>query len=66
NVTYTAEAGMTWEEWVESDYNTAGFFISSSSYVTLTPPGILVAYSFSDPVSPSDVIEGGKTYAIAV
>ena len=33
NVSYNlvAEEGMTWEEWVESDYNTVGAFISCDS-----------------------------------
>mgnify|MGYP003318052096 CR=1 FL=1 len=24
---YQANAGMTWEEWVDSSYNTAGFYV---------------------------------------
>lgn len=27
NTTYQAEEGMTWEEWVNSGYNTGGYFI---------------------------------------
>ena len=26
--TYQAESGMTWEEWVESEYNTVGAYLS--------------------------------------
>jgi hypothetical protein len=28
---YQAEDGMTWREWVESEYNTGGFYISNSA-----------------------------------
>ena len=28
NTQYQAEEGMTWEEWVNSEYNTDGFYIS--------------------------------------
>ena len=31
DVTYYAEKGMTWEEWVNSDYNVDNFYIEISS-----------------------------------
>ena len=33
NETFYADAGMTWAEWVNSAYNTAGAYIDSSGYV---------------------------------
>lgn len=31
STSYQAEEGMTWAEWVSSEYNTGGFYIDSSS-----------------------------------
>jgi len=38
--TYQAEEGMTWGEWVESEYNTGGYYINVYGHVTLPPTGI--------------------------
>jgi hypothetical protein len=40
NATYQAEEGMTWGEWVNTEYNTAGYFINVYDHVTLPPTGI--------------------------
>lgn len=32
--TYTAEEGMTWEEWVESDYNTTELLVSKNGIIS--------------------------------
>ena len=32
---YQAEAGMTWGEWVESDYNTGGFTVGIEDYLDI-------------------------------
>lgn len=55
--TYYFELGMTWEEWVNSEYNTFGYTVSnnrvwqsSTNYVTN--------------VSPSDSIDNGNSYGL--
>ena len=37
--TYQAVEGMTWAEWVESEYNTGGYCISSDSVFTQDASG---------------------------
>ena len=43
-VEYNAIEGMTWVEWVDSEYNTGGYYIYEKKYV-LTPDGIHVTHS---------------------
>lgn len=50
--TYNADADMTWEEWVNSDYNTKGFVINED-FVELD--GTLL-YFKEEPVKTSDII----------
>lgn len=33
SVTYQAEEGMTWAEWVNSEYNTAGYFVNTPTII---------------------------------
>ena len=62
---YQAEEGMTWGEWVESDYNpspngiVAGstYIAIGGSYVYATSSGVMV--------KPSDIISQSDTYYIA-
>lgn len=75
NTTYDAEEGMTWDEWVESEYNTGGYNIyyvtahnvyvrmGSSNYgvyTTIASSGAIV----QAPVSPSDTIVEGISYVL--
>ena len=62
NDEYQAEDGMTWGEWVESDYNTIGCFINSSGMVR-TVEDYSVLYMFEEVVA-SDIIIADKTYMI--
>ena len=41
STTYQAEEGMTWAEWVESEYNTFGYFIGEdySNYIKVPGSG---------------------------
>ena len=34
DVEYQAEEGMTWAEWIESEYNTGNYFINSYDYIS--------------------------------
>lgn len=57
---YTAEEGMTWGEWAESDYNTAGASITSDNRIMIgsyvaTDYGVGYQYS-------TDVIVAGTAY----
>ncbi len=58
--TYQAEEGMTWGEWVNSSYNTGGFYIAvnyimASSYY-------YVGHSVGHPVGRTEQINNGETY----
>ena len=53
--TYNAEEGMTWEEWVNSEYNTAGYIINDTS--VCSPAGAPV-----ENVHSTDIIEANKIY----
>ena len=39
DISYQAEKGMTWAEWVESDYNTEGFYIDKFNATKLDKEG---------------------------
>lgn len=55
---YSAVYGMTWDAWVNSTYNTGGYYISynsvQSSFGIVESSGVRVA--------PTDVINDGGTY----
>ncbi len=57
--TYQAEEGMTLEEWVNSPYNTDGFFIREN-YVVVPGGESVLEYGYS-----YHVIEDGKRYLLA-
>ena len=62
-VEYIAENWMTWEEWVESPFNTAGFTISGSQ--VMTNSGYIVwDYEADSPVAANDYIEGDTSYGM--
>ena len=65
---YQAEEGMTWGEWVESSYNTGGFYVISSggnsgsiSNATSTQ---LVTSGFAQAAKSDTVIEANKRYSL--
>lgn len=66
---YQAEEGMTWEEWVNSDYNTIQYIICVDGYVrdpnmkmhALYIPGQSSATMGSGPRK-NDIIENGQIY----
>ena len=62
-VEYTAEENMTWSTWVKSEYNTGGYQVMYSMYVT-TAGGAkyLKPSSGSYYVQPSAKITGGASY----
>ena len=63
-VEYIAENWMTWEEWVASPFNTAGFTISGSQ--VLTNSGYIVwDYEADSPVAANDYIEGDTSYGMS-
>lgn len=67
---YEFNQGMTWEEWVNSDYNTDGYWIFSSSLVESQNESYIVTYEENDnvlnsPVRPSDFITANTTYYLA-
>lgn len=56
---YQAEEGMTWSEWVASDYNTYGFTVSGSYIMRDTFTVVNTDYT---PVNTTDVITDGGVY----
>lgn len=65
NTTYQAESGMTWQEWVNSSYNTKGFKIED--YEVKTSSSIyVVADGDHNPVSPSSSIIANYSYQYTV
>ena len=73
NEIFTAEEGMTWEEWCKSKYNTGNFSCASETYVT-RPAGsesrveavTTVEDSQSDCVQGADVIQATDYYIIEI
>ena len=77
---YQAERGMTWEDWINSEYNTNGFYIdtiNSTSYSVfinlldnqnaragLMSDTAIVAYDGGNPVSISDEIITDTIYPL--
>lgn len=55
---YQAEAGMTWREWCESEYNTDGYE-AGDNYVTFDIHNYYVTN-----VSPNDTIEDNRAYTL--
>ncbi len=62
-ISYQAEDGMTWEDWLDSEYNVKGFYIYSSKILVRTE-----LYIGTDPATaprfsrPTDIIEDGRSY----
>jgi hypothetical protein len=45
---YQAEEGMTWEEWINSDYNTDGYYISNNT--VSSSAGVIESISITDEI----------------
>lgn len=60
---YQAINGMTWAQWVASEYNTDGFYIQYNKIQAPQDAGT-VSYSLSGAVPPSDVIEANYQYEL--
>lgn len=59
--TYQAEDGMTWAEWVASDYNTDRFVVSGND---ITSGEMILRDAHDIPVSPTDTIQNGYDYSL--
>lgn len=70
---FTANAGMTWAEWIESSAEAAGYYTENGSefvfwgedgWYVLCAPGAELFWE--DSLSPDDVIENGVTYVLLI
>ena len=60
---YQAEEGMTWGEWVNSEYNVDGFVINASGYLENGDGGWIYDYADGGHAETADlVIMAGHTY----
>lgn len=66
NVSYQAESGMTWSEWISSAYNTGGFdFGLADDYIHLgSSSNMIVGYIVCDFMETNDIIVANHNYAI--
>lgn len=70
SVEYTAEEGMTWLEWVNSEYNVDDYYSTFNGYVLLTDRGYLRVgkedgkYNSSDVKSEELIISGFQYYEV--
>ena len=69
---YTAEEGMTWREWVESDYNTNGYEVTYLSCpfseqwcVARGGDGACAVLGSSDYPTPDEVIDPTDNYTLS-
>lgn len=74
DVTYKADEGMTWEDWIDSEYNTGGFKLfkyenSLGEYCFVfdaNNDSLYLEDNDSDPIDPSDLIQSNGNYYINV
>lgn len=59
---FQAESGMTWYQWVGSQYNTAGFTCSSTSSFVYDSQGTKTVMKGSSKVTGSELIESEQAY----
>jgi hypothetical protein len=60
---FQAESGMTWFEWINSEYNTIGvYYKPSSGFVLFEYDGVLLKIDTEGPIG-SNII-GGHDYTI--
>lgn len=57
---YTAESGMTWEQWINSSYDSGGFYVNNGNIMLDTGFGGFIQYI--ENVKASDVINVGGEY----
>ena len=69
-IEYQAEEGMTWEEFVNSEYNTGGFYISGGWIKKGSYPNRYEVYNDGYPhtssTNPPDTIINGHSYDLAI
>ena len=56
---YQAEEGMTWQQWVDSSYNTGGYIVYNNIITTVPPAGgsrVTTDRAYNNEVSPTDII----------
>lgn len=63
---YQAEDGMTWAEWVESEYNTGGFTVINTTTVINQSENAVQYSSNSTDVKATELILNDGTYQISV
>lgn len=61
SISYQAESGMTWQQWVNSEYNTSTFIIDDN-YVKTSALGLWVGSAANTPVMPTDTILADTAY----
>lgn len=66
DIPYTSEKGMTWAQWLESDYNTGSRFIQMESNVWDTQAQTYVCLPNGNPVATAAVITNGAAYILPV
>ena len=64
DIVYQAEEGMTWEEWVNSSYNTSGFIITDSR-IKATNGKFIICNNTNNYANSSATIENNLTYTLA-
>ena len=64
NNTFVADSGMTWGAWVDSNYNTEGFWVSGSNIEIFCGWTAHVYNANENAVLTSDVIVSGGSYYV--
>ena len=63
DITYTALRGMTWREWISSEYNTDGYYITTTGHFISSANGnFTFTYVNDEQIYPWEVISNGETY----
>lgn len=60
--TYGAVNGATWTEWVNSEYNTDGFYVDNNTGVIYAASGGHVDKTLDNPVDPAETIINDQKY----
>ena len=65
SIEYTATEGMTWEEWIESEYNSTKEFIKDNDEIfTSTYYSYKVKYDWNRAVFRTDIITNNYNYIL--
>ena len=64
--TFSADAGMTWGEWVESDYNTAGYYVDALAPYTIKSAAGYNVLDSEGAVHRDDAITANGEYTLNV